>query len=428
MAEILHLVRPYFEIALGVSTVAYAASIAWFMRGLRVLSSEAHAESPAQKGWVVDAEAEGGADGGLSARVSVVIAARNEAAHIEACLEGVWDQTYPATAYEIIVVDDGSTDGTRALTLAFAAGKERLERLGPRLRVLSTENTGEPDSKRRLGSKKAALGLGIEAAEGEIILTTDADCRVPDTWVERMMACFGPGVGMVVGFSQIGDPGSARGLRGGWEAVDFLSLMVAAAGSAAQGHPLAASGQNLGFRKRAFDDVGGYSSIRHRISGDDVLLLQLVRRSGRWQIVFCAARTAFVVHPPSVSWRALLSQRIRWASNAPYQLRQDPRFFLYLSGVFTMSLLLSLSPMLVLSGAMGLTWAAACWGVKFAGEGLLFSTGARLFRRRDLAPYLPLWSVSAPYFLWIVGILGSVGRFTWKEDRRPVSPGARCRD
>ena len=71
MAEILHLMRPYFEIALGVSTFAYAASIAWFMRGLRVLSSEAHAESPAQKGWVVDAEAEGGADGGLSARVSV---------------------------------------------------------------------------------------------------------------------------------------------------------------------------------------------------------------------------------------------------------------------------------------------------------------------------------------------------------------------
>jgi hypothetical protein len=125
------------------------------------------------------------------------------------------------------------------------------------------------------------------------------------------------------------------------------------------------------------------------------------------------------VHPPSVSWRALLSQRIRWASNAPYQLRQDSKFFLYLSAVFGMSLLLSMSPVLVLSGALGPTWAIACWGVKLVSEGILFRKGARLFLRRDLTPYLLLWSVATPYFLLVVGVLGVFGRFTWKE--RPGS-------
>jgi cellulose synthase/poly-beta-1,6-N-acetylglucosamine synthase-like glycosyltransferase len=418
MPEILHLVRPYLEIVLVVSTAVYAAGIAWFVRGLRALSNESvKAEARASTGRTATAVASGGAD--VAPKVSVVMAARDEAAHIEACLELVWGQTCSAAAYEIIVVDDRSTDGTRELAMAFAAAKKRQDGIGPRVRILSTEDTIQQDAQGRSGSKKAALGLGIEAAEGEIILTTDADCRVPDTWVEQMSACFGPDVGMVVGFSQVGEPGSVQGFRRGWEAVDFLSLMVGAAGSAAGGHPLAASGQNFGFRKKAFDDVGGYSSIRHRVSGDDVLLLQLMRRHGGWRIVFCAARQAFVVHPPSVSWRALLSQRIRWASNAPYQLRQDSKFFLYLSAVFGMSLLLSMSPVLVLSGALGPTWAIACWGVKLVSEGILFRKGARLFLRRDLTPYLLLWSVATPYFLLVVGVLGVFGRFTWKE--RPGS-------
>ena len=254
--------------------------------------------------------------------MSVVLSAREEEACIGLCLDDLLAQTYPLEDYEVIVVDDGSTDGT-----AEVVGKAMES--GAAVRLLHRRGRGD-----RAGSKKAALSLGIEAARGEIILTTDADCRLPPTWVRCMVDCFAADVGMVVGFSQSGHPGAVGGVRQGWEAVDFLCLMASAAGSAGHGHPMGASGQNLAYRKLAYDQVEGFRRVQHRASGDDVLLLHLIRRLTNWRVIFAADPGAFALHPPSSSWQELLSRRSRWASNAPYQLYMDPLFFVYLLSAF----------------------------------------------------------------------------------------------
>ena len=111
------------------------------------------------------------------------------------------------------------------------------------MRLLRTEGPG---------SKKAALSLGIAEARGEVILATDADCQVGPGWIRGMLAHFADGVGMVIGFSQIGSPAEIKGWRQGYEAVDFTCLMACIWGSAGWGHPMAASGQNLAFLREAF--------------------------------------------------------------------------------------------------------------------------------------------------------------------------------
>ncbi|MDE0965343.1 MAG: glycosyltransferase, partial [Candidatus Latescibacteria bacterium] len=94
--------------------------------------------------------------------VSVVVAARNEAERIAGCLSVLLVQDYPHKQYEVIVVDDGSTDDTAGII------GEHLD--SPvSVRLLQTEG---------LGSKKAALSLGIAEAKGDVILSTDADCLV----------------------------------------------------------------------------------------------------------------------------------------------------------------------------------------------------------------------------------------------------------
>lgn len=371
MDTLLRDLQPGFHAALGAATVIYALGVLWFARGIRPQHPE----------------------GGAAPVVSVVVAARDEEARIDACLDGLLAQTHPAC--EVIVVDDGSADRTAARVRARQAG-------GAQLRLLQGQGAG----------KKAALSLGIAAARGEFILTTDADCRVPATWAAGMAACFAEGVGMVVGFSQIGQPRAVRHWRAGWEGVDFLNLMAGALGSVGQGRALAASGQNLAFRKAAFAQVGGYGRILHRASGDDVLLLQLIRRS--WRIAFSTAPETFVIHPPSPSWRGLLRQRIRWASNAPLQARLNPGFFCYLVAVFSMNLLLALSPLLVLAGGLHPGWAGMAWGMKSLAEWALFQRAARLFGRLDLGRYFPLWTLSQPFYLVLVGVLGSLGWFQWK--------------
>ena len=338
--------------------------------------------------------------------VAVVVAARDEADHVEACLEALCAQTYPASRYEVVLVDDGSRDGTGSLARA-AAG--RLAEEGPRIRVLDG-----PSRYGSAGSKKSALGLGISESSTDLILTTDADCRVPRTWVAAMSGAFAEDIGAVVGFSQIGRPGAVSGLLARWEALDFLQLMTAAAGSCALGHPMAATGQNLAFRRSAYDQVGGYASILHRVSGDDVLLLQLIRRARRWRLVFCDDPGGHVVHPPSASLGRFLGQRARWASNAPGLRRLDPVFFTFILGTFGLAVGLTVSPLLWSVGLLTPAGTGALWLAKAVPELGLALVGAALFGRRDLLGIFPLWALLHPAYTAVVGGFGALGFYRWK--------------
>mgnify|MGYP000333163309 CR=1 FL=1 len=259
------------EAAIAASTAVYVIGLLWFLLGATRRDRPIDSAGPKLPS------------------VAVVIAARDEVAHIETCLRRMGAQCYPTDLYQVIVVDDGSTDGTldKARTLAASM---KLD--GHRVLILdgmATYGAG--------GSKKSALALGIGCCSDDIVLTTDADCDVPTGWIRNMVDHFGVQTGAVVGFSQIGIPGAPASVLASWEGLDFLQLMTAAAGSCALGHPMAASGQSLGFRRKAFDEVGGYGTVSHRVSGDDVLLLQLIRGTRHWRIGFCGEAAARVRAP-----------------------------------------------------------------------------------------------------------------------------------
>jgi len=380
MSDLLREAQPFFSGLLAFCVAVYAIGVAWFLSGMKIRSG-------VQKGTPF---------------VSVVVAARNEAQNIRACLDRLLQQDYPEERYEVIVVDDGSADGTSEIASMIGEGRKGFKLL----RVEEGDGRG--------GSKKAALALGIGEAVGEILLTTDADCLVPEGWVRGMVGHFSAEVGLVAGFSQIGPPGGAQSLRTACEAVDFLCLMGCILGSIGRGHPMAASGQNLAYRKAAFEEVGGFARVAHRASGDDVLLLQLVKRFTDWKIAFAGEQGTFAVHPASSSWGGLFQQRTRWASNAPSQLRYDPSFFAYMVVTFVLDLLLVLSPLLVWWGGLGAGWAIGGWGAKVGAEWALFWRGTTLFDRRDLRPYFPFWALLQPLHVVVVGALGCLGIFSWK--------------
>ncbi|MDA0336559.1 MAG: glycosyltransferase [bacterium] len=387
------------EAAIAAFTAAYVAGLLWFLLGATRRSPSIDATVP-------------------SPSVAVVIAARDEATRIEPCLRALAEQTYPRDLYQVILVDDGSTDGTQERARALAAS---LSAEGHRMSVLDG-----PAAYGRGGSKKAALSLGISHCnDAAIVLTTDADCDVPPGWIRAMVDGFSTRTGAVIGFSQIGTPATLNSTLARWEGLDFLLLMTAAAGSCAFGHPMAASGQSLGFRRRAFDEVGGYTSVQHRVSGDDVLLLQLIRGTRCWRLGFCGEASARVVHPPSPSLRSFLSRRARWASNAPLQLRLDPLFFLYMSATFGAAVGLLTSLGMWAAGLTSLAFVAAVWGVRATAEGALAIVGARRFGRLDLLRVFPLWVLLQPLYTVMVGLAGPLGFFRWKGRR--VALGRRAK-
>ena len=368
--------RP-FEWFLLAEVLLYMAGILWFLWGMRRHT------------------------GGASTQplVSVVVAARNEEARIADCLSLLAAQDYPN--FEVVVVDDGSTDATAELIAGWVQADKRFKLIG-----LSGS-----------GSKKAALTAAIAEAAGEVIATTDADCAMGNEWLSSLMTYLESDVGMVIGFSQIGRPGESLGVRGGYEALDFLNLMACIWGSCGRGHPMAASGQNLLFRRAAYAEVGGYEKVMHRVSGDDVLLMQMIRTQTQWRIAFASAPASFTVHPPATSWKGLLNQRARWASNAPLMATFDPLFYGYMLITYGLSLCVILSPILVLLGWVHPLFMAVVLGSKWFGETLFFLRANALGQRSELTLFLPLYMLLQPIHVAIVGGLGALGVFSWRGRR-----------
>ena len=338
---------------------------------------------------------------GLHPIVSVVVAARNEETNIAALLQDLVQQDY-AAAYQVIVANDGSTDRTAAIVRDFCTRYDNV-------RLLDIDGTPAGFS-----PKKYALQCAIEQSHGEIILATDADCRVGASWISAMVTYFTADVGFVIGFSQYGKPGQKQKLVERFQAFDFVTLMGVAAASTHLRVPLAASGQNLGYRRAAFMQVNGYHSIAHRVSGDDVLLMQLIRKRTAYRILYASDPRAYAVSAAQPTWTDFINQRNRWASNGSCQLLMNPLFFLYLLLTFSYNMTLLFGLVLYGTGALSGWILPLCFITKGVFEFSVAWSGGSYFHRRDLLKYFPLWFFLQIPYIVLVGIMGSLGLFRWK--------------
>lgn len=337
--------------------------------------------------------------------ISVIIAARDEEANLPTLLEALARQTYPEALYDVIVVDDQSTDDTPEIGKQYASNHSNISYI----RIDETP--------KNYGPKKWALNQGIKASSGEIILCIDADCIPEPTWIEVMNSYFSQNVGMVVGYAEVMVE-NEQSLLQRWQAFDFLAMMAAGEGALNWGISLAATGQNLGFTREAFDAVGGYSQISRGMTGDDVLLLQLIRNKTNYDIVFAGDPGAYNRTYPHHTLRGLLRQRTRWAADAPTQIRADFKFFLYLLMVFLMYTV-------ILGGLIYALIQPKFWalflpglGVKWIGEFILLRYAVKVYRREKLFPIFPIWTLLQIPYIIIVGVAGLFVDYSWKGRKR----------
>ncbi|MDD2331137.1 MAG: glycosyltransferase [Candidatus Cloacimonetes bacterium] len=328
--------------------------------------------------------------------VSVIIAARNEAENLRKLLLCLINQKYPKELYEVIVADDDSEDDTEKVVTAFVDHDVKIIYL----KVDDRDEVVSP--------KKNALTKAISIASGEIILTTDADCLVPDTWIGSMISSFFEGVDMVAGYSRtyLRDWHTAS-LLNKYEHFDFACTYMVLGGGYTIGKSWACIGQNLAYRKTAFFEVGGFEKIKHLISGDDVNLMQLMRRQGM-KIIFNFDPQSFVYTSPVRDLKHLLSQRTRWASNMKYQLKFDPEFFfILLSMAFMYWGVLALA-LFNWKLALILFTARVLFENIFIGN-----TRKRFGINGKMAWFYPIWLVFQTVFLVLTMLLGQFNLFVW---------------
>ncbi len=323
--------------------------------------------------------------------VSVIVAVRNGEATIDDCLEHLFRQTYPAERLEIIVVDDHSSDAT----------PQRLQELQQRraftvLRLLTNDIFAS--------SKKAALRKGVEAAVGEVLLFTDADCTPPPRWVEAMVSYFTEEVGLTAGFSP---QRSASVFWSNVLLIDAAAAAFAAAGGIGHGKGFTCTGRNLAVSRAAYEAVGGYEALPDTLSGDDDFMLQKISDHPLLQVRYAFDPNSVVAAEGPANVRMLLRQKQRHISAGRYYQRAKSGYALF-------------------QAANAVLWSAAAYGI-FANPALLLPFALKLLidgiaLQAFLRPFhlrLPLKALLCwePLFLFyhaVAGFRAWTGKTKWQ--------------
>jgi len=225
--------------------------------------------------------------------VSLIIACRNEQSHLPALLQAIALQNYSKDLFEVIVIDDNSSDKS----FEIAAGFDGIRN------IQTIDNKGK--------GKKQALRTGIEVAQGNLIITTDADCRMGTNWIRTIAAFFEKNTpDMIICPVQIE---SVPSIFGRFQELEFLSLQGITAGSALSGDAAMCNGANLAFTPEAY--LNHSTDIHDEInSGDDIFLLHSLKKGNNRKILWLESADAMITTESSPTLVSFLEQRSRWLS------------------------------------------------------------------------------------------------------------------
>ena len=316
--------------------------------------------------------------------VSVIVAIHNGETSLVNLISDLQQQEYEGQ-FEIILVDDNSSDNTEQVIKNIVEDNEKFKY------VHSSEG------KVNLTLKKRALDAGIKNASFEILLFTDVDCRISKKWIKTMASAFKTETEYVIGLSKVIPSNSWISQ---FQSLDFQMLETASLGMAALGIPWACTGQNQAYRKRLFEEVGGFDKISNLLQGDDTLFLQLCRKAG--------AKTSYVYDQNSVVTSrtenilaGFLKQRMRWSGDAARIYNYNSAFFIMVIATFMLNGLICLIPIIGISihhVIVGLF-------IKFIVEYRLYSTGIKLLslQEQNIMKFF-IWFVLQIPFVFLMGL------------------------
>jgi cellulose synthase/poly-beta-1,6-N-acetylglucosamine synthase-like glycosyltransferase len=333
--------------------------------------------------------------------VSIIIPVRNESSGLCGLLSDLGKQDYPYERFEIIIADDHS-EGLPENAISEISHTNKI-----RILHLDTFEKG----------KKAALMKALQVAESELVLTTDADCRLQSGWISEMAGYFSSGkVKLMFGNVRLSE---SRKIMNWFQSLEFLSLVVSGEGMAGAGHPILCNAANMGFEKSTYLQFLREEGDHLPVSGDDVIFLLWLKKKYPGKIGFVKSLNARVETSPARNMKEFIQQRLRWTSKSRHY-RDFMMIITSLIVYFTsMSLLIlmagSIFSMVMMKSFFGL------FLLKCTTDFILLFIVTGFYQNRYLLTiFFPLEII---YFIYIsiIGLTGNLIGFTWKG--RKIKPG-----
>ena len=190
-------------------------------------------------------------------KVSVIVPFFNSERYIKRCVEGILRQSYPRENYEILMIDNNSTD----------ASAETVRRY-PGIRLLSETKQGS----------YAARNRGLQEAKGEIIAFTDADCVPSHNWLHRIVTALGtPELRIVLGRRRFGENSFLLSMLAAYDHEKNQYVFNSGKKELYYGHT-----NNMAMRKQLFEDLGPFME---RVRGADTILVRQTVNTYSCQVV-----------------------------------------------------------------------------------------------------------------------------------------------
>ncbi|HJP63944.1 MAG TPA: glycosyltransferase [Mucilaginibacter sp.] len=347
------------------------------------------------KGWA-NLRRPGAYTGTFKTKVTVLIAARNEENNISLTIDDLLAQDYPMELTEIIIVDDHSTDSTANIIRSYAGKGVKLLQL----------NEDQP-----LNSyKKKAIANAIGLSNGELMVATDADCRMDSKWLSSIVGYYESNnlvmISAPVTYFQ------ERTLFEYLQTLEFAYLIGLGASFIGNRRASTCNGANLAYRKDIFYEVGGFTGIDDLASGDDELLLQKVAARYPGRIGFLKHRDAIVYTHAKHTLGSFLKQRRRWASKSVKY--KDKRIVALAVSIWLFNVSLLVNAGLSFYNIAFLKLFLLQFLLKYVFEITFLLPITTFLKRQGLIVLLILLiPVHIIYFVYI-GLMGSTRKYEWK--------------
>lgn len=325
---------------------------------------------------------------------SVIIAFRNEEENLDKLVKSLDVQTLQTDKIEFLFINDHSTDNSAQLLRALCDGKNNFK-----LFEL-------PES---VKGKKAAIYYGIENANGELIVTTDADCYMGENWLRSIVAYYEKYKPKLISAPVIIE--NDKSWFANFQSVELLSLIGSGAGAIGINRPIMCNAANMAFEKGFYLKNQDLANSKY-VSGDDIFFLLNTKKIGGKQIHFIKSHDAFVYTKPLKTMKEFVHQRIRWVSKSSGYRDFDIGFVSIV--IYLMNLMILLLTFLSFTDIRFLIILLVMFFIKSGVDSFFLNTLHKYFYQKLLNTFFKMHQLVNILLTAFIPILAIFSPFKWK--------------